>query len=240
MARVASRPRLILLHGTRFDAREWDGYATLIPGATLVPLDLPGHGSRCGEPWSNQAALDQIELAVHAGREAGERVIVCGHSLGGYVATSYAQAHPGVLDGLVLIGATADPTRHPRLTGLYSGFAALLPHVGADRMARIANGVMRGLGARGPLPDASGYAVTSDAWASIIGLAHAEQLTQVHCPVFLLAGQFDQMRVDLTAYAKACRQAYTQVIPRASHLAPLTHRTHVARALADAVKIIMA
>lgn len=102
-------------------------------------------------------------------------------------------------------------------------------------MARFANGVMRGLGAQGPLPDESGYAVTPDAWAPIMARARVDQLTGVRCPVFLMAGQFDQMRLDLCAYADACSQAYTRIIPRASHLAPLTHRAEVAAALRTAI-----
>ncbi len=48
------RPLVILLHGTRFNARSWDGYADLVD-ADLRAVDLPGHGVRAG-------TLDQLAI----------------------------------------------------------------------------------------------------------------------------------------------------------------------------------
>jgi pimeloyl-ACP methyl ester carboxylesterase len=50
-----------------------------------------------------------------------------------------------------------------------------------------------------------------------------------------VAGQFDQLGIDLRAYARHCRDPRVLVIKRASHLAPLTHRGQVAAILRDAV-----
>lgn len=236
---VTVRPLLILLHGTRFDTREWRGYAELVSEAELLALDLPGHGARAGQPYSTEAALAVVEDAVAsvALAEGGDRpVLLGGHSLGGYVAAAYAHRHPRALAGLVLIGATADPSRHPVLVHTYLGFARLLPVVGAERMAVVANGVLRRLGvAAHELPDATGYAVTPQAWAAVVGSAGAAQLEGVDCPVYLVAGQFDQLRIDIGHYARACREPHVRVIPRASHLAPLTHRAEVAAVLREAL-----
>ncbi len=51
------RPLVILLHGTRFNARSWDGYADLVD-ADVRAVDLPGHGwpARTPSPgWSSSA-----------------------------------------------------------------------------------------------------------------------------------------------------------------------------------------
>lgn len=227
---------MILVHGTRLDSSQWDGYEELLSPLGVITVDLPGHGTRAGDPWSWEAALAAIDDAVAAARE--DPVILVGHSLGGYLATDYAAENPWAVDALVLIGATADPSRHPRLAKLYRGFAAILPVVGAERMAGLANMVMRGLRVTGPLPSGAGYAVIPEAWADVLARARVEQMTRVCCPVFLLAGQFDQMRLDLQAYAGACRHAHVQVIPRATHLVPLSHQHAVARALTSAVDLI--
>ncbi|WP_245706769.1 alpha/beta fold hydrolase [Austwickia chelonae] len=232
---MTDRPLLILVHGTRFDARQWRGYDTLVPDAELLPIDLPGHGSRAGDPWDSAAALDVVDDAV---RTAGpdRPIVLAGHSLGGYVATTYAHRHPDRLAALVLVGACADPSKHPRLVYLYTGFARLLPLIGADRMATVANAVMRRLGAQAQdVPDATGYAATPAAWAGVVAEARADQLAPVTCPVYLVAGQYDQLRIDLAAYARACRDGRTRVIPRASHLAPVTHRAQVAEVFREAV-----
>lgn len=229
-----TRPLLVLVHGTRFDAREWTGYAELVPEAELRAVDLPGHGTRAGRPYTSEAALVVVEHAM-ADVEPGRPVVLAGHSLGGYVAAAYAHRHPDRLAGLVLIGATADPSRHPALVHLYVGFARLLPVVGAERMAGFANAVLRRLGlAAEDIPDATGYAVTPQAWAAVVEEARADQLGEVACPVFLVAGQFDQLRIDIDRYAGACREAHIRVLPRASHLAPLTHRAQVAAVLREA------
>lgn len=234
---MANHPRLILLHGTRFDSRQWDPYPALCPGIDLSTLDLPGHGTRIGEPWSMDGAVALLADRVRELAADGAPVLVAGHSLGGYVATRYAQANPYALAGLILIGATADPSRHRFGAGLYSGFARLLPWVGPERMARFTNSVVRLLGAKGELPGSDAYHALGEAWASVMAQARVDQLREVGGPVFLMAGEFDQMRLDLLAYADACPRAYTRIIPGVSHLMPLTHPKQVAAAINEAVAL---
>lgn len=233
---MTTRPLLVLVHGTRFDASQWEGYDHLVPGAQTLAVDLPGHGSRAGESYDTQAALAVVDAAVGSADE-GQPVVLAGHSLGGYVATAYAERHPDALHALVLVGACADPSRHPVLRRLYTGFARVLPAVGAARMAGIANAVMRRLGAEpDDLPDATGYAVLPEAWAAVIAAAGVRQLEQLTCPVFLVAGQFDQLRIDTNAYAAICADPRVRIISRASHFAPITHRDAVAAVLREAVE----
>ncbi len=198
-------------------------------------VDLPGHGSLVGQPWSFEASCAVVDEAL-ADVENHRSVVLAGHSLGGYVAADYARLHPDRLSALVLIGATADPSRHPLLVRLYTGFARLIPVLGAERLSAGTNAGLRLLGLdRGDCPDGTGYAVTPQAWADVIAQARPEGLASLACPVFLVAGQFDQMRIDLRRYARICRDPRARVISRATHLAPLTHRDAVAGVLREAV-----
>lgn len=235
---------MVLVHGTRFDARQWAGYADLLPECDVVTVDLPGHGTRVGEQFTLEAALAVIDTAVKtstthtpaADLEPKPPVVLAGHSLGGYLAAEYARRHPERIAGLGLIGAAADPTRHPRLAWLYKGFAALLPVVGADRMARFANGVFRGLGvASDALPGAEGYRVTRDAWAAVMGMGGIDQVRELDCPVLVVSGQWDQLRIDARRYAGACPSAWVVTVPRATHVFPLTHPQQLACALRQLV-----
>lgn len=226
-------PLLVLVHGTRMDHTQWESYPQLLPEAEIVPVDLPGHGLRVGESFTADSAVAVIAEAV-AGAGPGQPVVLAGHSLGGYMAQVFAVRHPGALRALVLIGASAEPSGP--LTVPYRGFARLLPRVGAHRMARIANRVMRCLGADpADLPGPEGYAVLPEAWQAVFEECRAEQLGQVDCPVVLLNGQFDQMRVHARRYAGAARSARVVTVPRASHLLPLTHPEQVAQVLREAV-----
>lgn len=216
-------PRLVLVHGTRMNAHQWDVYRGLLPGVEIVTPDLPGHGDRVGEEFTREAALATIAEAV--GTDRRRPVVLVGHSLGGYLAMLYAAAHPRAIDRLVLVGATADPASP--LTLVYRGFAAVLPHVGPERMARAVNRLMRVLGVRGEmadaLPDGAAYAALPAAWRLVIDECGPGLLTHVGCPVVLVNGQWDQMRIHARRYAAAAPLAQTVTIPRATHLLPSTH-----------------
>ncbi len=229
------RPALVLVHGTRMNAAQWEPYRALLPDVQLVTVDLPGHGDRVGEEFTAESALSTIDRAVGRARAVAGGVppVLCGHSLGGYLSMTWADQHPGELGGLVLLGATADP--RSRLAGVYRGFARVLPVVGPDRMARAVNAVMRVLGARGEharlLPDGAAYAALPAAWELVMSGGGPQLLTSVDVPVTLVNGQLDQMRLHVGRYAAACRQVRVVTVPRASHLLPATHPEQVAEVL---------
>lgn len=233
MSESAIAPRLVLVHGTRMDASEWQAYPAMLPEAEIVAVDLPGHGSRLAEEFTGEAAVQTIRLAVDGARP-GQPVILAGHSLGGYLAMLYADRHPGTLRALVLIGASAEPVG--ALAGVYRRFADLLPLVGAERMARASNAVMRRLGAgEQSLPGAESYASLPAAWQVVFDECRASLLEQVECPVFLVNGQFDQMRIHARRYAEAGEDTHVITVPRATHLLPITHPDHVAEVLREAL-----
>lgn len=76
---------------------------------TSVAIDLPGHGSRRDERFDLEAAVASVEEHLAA------RPVVCGLSLGGYVAILAADRWPDSIAGLVLSGASAS----------YRGFGGL-------------------------------------------------------------------------------------------------------------------
>src|SRR5699024_10662611 len=132
----------------------------------------------------------------------GQPVVLAGHSLGGYLAMLYAAEHPDSLQALVLIGSSAEPVGP--LAAVYRTFAALLPRVGAQRMASGSNRVMRWFGVcPETLTDAQSYAALPAAWAVVFEECRASLLGEVNCPIFLVNGQFDQMRVHARRYAAA-------------------------------------
>lgn len=223
----------MLVHGTRMDHREWAAYPDLLPAAEVVAVDLPGHGARLGQEFTAGAAMTVIREAVEA-RTPGQRVVLAGHSLGAYLAMLYADRHPSALDALVLVGASAEPVGP--LAGAYRQFAAVLPSVGAERMARVSNAIMRRLGARADeLPGAESYAALPAAWQVVFDECRADLLEQVECPIVLVNGQFDQMRVHVRRFAAAGRDTRVVTVPRATHLLPLTHAGELSDVLRTAL-----
>ncbi|WP_029210731.1 alpha/beta fold hydrolase [Arsenicicoccus bolidensis] len=214
-------PTLVLLHGTRMNAGFWRDYPALLPGVRVVTPDLPGHGSRGAEDFTWEGALATVEQAL----PADGPVVLAGHSLGGYVAMSYAAAQPHRLAGLGLVGATGVPAGAG--AAVYRGFARLVPVVGSARMAHVANGVMRRLAGGRDISqvtdDGQGYAAMPAAWSAVMAQCGPHLLGGLDIPVLLLNGGLDQMRLGVRAYAAACPAAQVVTVPRATHFLPLTH-----------------
>jgi pimeloyl-ACP methyl ester carboxylesterase len=149
----------------------------------------------------------------------------------------WAAEHPHDLGALVLIGATADPVGP--LTGVYRGFARALPHLDPERTARWMNVIFRRLGARGEhadlLPDGAGYAALPAAWQLVIDECGPGLLREVDCPVWLVNGQLDQMRLHVHRFADAAPDPRVVTVRRATHLMPATHPEQVAAVLRAAV-----
>jgi len=100
---------LLLLHAFPLDHRMWSGQEPLADSLRLIVPDQRGFGrSRdAGGPESvEQLADDAVALldALHV----REPAIVCGCSMGGYVAQHVAVRHPGRVRALVLVDTKLD------------------------------------------------------------------------------------------------------------------------------------
>jgi two-component system response regulator DesR len=140
------RTRLVLVHGSRLSATQWVPQTTRLadaadvhPWLEVVTPDLPGHGGRSHEPFTLDRAVGALAAAVEA--EPGpDLVVLAGHSLGGYVAATYAATFPRRLDGLVLLGSAAVPRGAG--AAAYRAVAALTERAGPDRMTRVNDRVL--------------------------------------------------------------------------------------------------
>lgn len=102
-----ARP-IVFVHGAMFTRKMWTPQIdALSEEFRVIALDLPGHGAREDETFRMEPALDLLDEVVET--LAGGRAILVGLSLGGYVSTEYASRHPEKVDGLVLVGSSANP-----------------------------------------------------------------------------------------------------------------------------------
>jgi pimeloyl-ACP methyl ester carboxylesterase len=101
---------ILLIHGFAGSKHYWD---KIIPDLAneyrVIAPDLPGHGeSGMGKGRNSiedmastiKELLDQLGL---------DRVILFGHSLGGYITLAFAELYPQYLKGLSLVHSTANP-----------------------------------------------------------------------------------------------------------------------------------
>lgn len=113
----------VLLRGLTRESRHWGDFTQQLASATeqnVVALDLPGNGTLSADtsPASVAGLLEAVRLQINE-RGIALPVKVLALSLGGMVATHWAQRYPDEVTRLVLINTSMRP---------FSGFAErLLP-----------------------------------------------------------------------------------------------------------------
>ena len=110
---VGSGPTVALLHGFGEDGKVWDELIPHLKGPyrLLIP-DIPGSGrspirlDRSTMPSIDALADSLLALLSSENTQKG-KVILTGHSMGGYLALSIAARFPEIVGGLALVHSTA-------------------------------------------------------------------------------------------------------------------------------------
>jgi pimeloyl-ACP methyl ester carboxylesterase len=97
---------VVLVHGVGGSHLYWPRELQRLPSATVLALDLPGHGRSDG-PGCNTIESYRDALVGFLDATATQRAVIVGHSMGGAVALLAALTHPQRVAGLVLIGTGA-------------------------------------------------------------------------------------------------------------------------------------
>lgn len=99
---------VVLLHGFLENKTMWDKYiTTLAKNHRVIAIDLLGHGeSEClGYVHVMEDQADMVFAVLTALRI--RKVVLVGHSLGGYVALAFAEIYPHYSKGLFLLNSTS-------------------------------------------------------------------------------------------------------------------------------------
>ncbi|MGN6360066.1 MAG: alpha/beta fold hydrolase, partial [Thermomicrobiales bacterium] len=127
----AGRP-ILLLHGLRDQAHEWDTIAPLLrPLGRVIALDQRGHGASSHPPTGYAPEDFAADLAAFCAALALPASVVIGHSLGGRTAYLHAADHPEQVIALAVIdiGADAAPATIPgAIAALQAGYGPFQTH----------------------------------------------------------------------------------------------------------------
>ena len=111
---------LLLLHGLGLNCTIWNPLVSLFAGqARFITPDLRGHGQTA--LGSGDGTLEQFadDLAALCDFLKLYRVVLAGHSMGGYIALAFLERHPQRLSGLAMVATNAradsDEKRRERL-----------------------------------------------------------------------------------------------------------------------------
>jgi pimeloyl-ACP methyl ester carboxylesterase len=224
---AAGGPLVIAFHGAVANRKTWLPLARALPSEVeLWCPDLPGHGSRRGEPFVFARAL----AAVHAlvARAAPRRPLLAGDSLGGYVALAAAAHLPdggrGALAGVAAGGCSWSMTGAggalarasdvpPQLVETLLG-TARFEDAGAALLARLTDPETAAAIARAGLRLAS----RGESLRELAGVDVVELAARLGVPLAIVNGAFDwPTRAGESAMLRAARDARLFVSPRSGH-----------------------
>jgi pimeloyl-ACP methyl ester carboxylesterase len=103
---------LVLLHGYLESSEIWESFAEKLSAAcTVVSVDLPGHGH--SDVFGSVHTMEFIASVIKELLDSLkiQKALICGHSLGGYVALAILELYPEYLSGYCLFHSHpfADP-----------------------------------------------------------------------------------------------------------------------------------
>lgn len=118
---VDSKPTVVFLHGFLESSEIWSDFLHDFPtDYQIFCPNLPGYGPDATPPtdYSLEATAEFVQHYLANGE--AHRVLLVGHSMGGFVALAFAEKYPGQVAGLCLFHSSAsaekeeDHERHQR------------------------------------------------------------------------------------------------------------------------------
>ncbi len=106
---------IVLLHGFLENQTMWNSFIPeLAKKYRVITIDQLGHGETgcIGYIHSMEDMADAVHAVLHELRI--RKVILAGHSMGGYVALAFAELYPDMVKGIVLQNSTARPDSDER------------------------------------------------------------------------------------------------------------------------------
>ncbi|MEA2536518.1 MAG: hypothetical protein QOF11_752 [Chloroflexota bacterium] len=228
-------PAIVLVHGTRMSRGMWHPQlAALQGGFRVIALDLPGHGALRDREFDWDEAVEDIARVID--EAAGGRAVVCGLSLGGYLAIDLAARYPERVAGLVISGASAEPSGRFFPMAI-RWLAGVMDRTSGPRLDRINRTWFRQryspATANAILAGGFGYQAGAAALYGLIGREARTAFAAYPGPKLILNGQLDlPFRLGQRGFLRAARDARVVVLPGATHLANLDRPSAYSAALA--------
>lgn len=224
---------IVLLHGIGVTRRQWlPQIRDLSDEFRVVAADLPGHGALAGRRFSLDEAAAHVAGVIE--EAAGERALVVGLSLGGYVGIELARTRPGLAAGLALTGCSANPRG---VLAVIPSTVRLFTRAVGGRWLTMVNEVnfRARYGdelAREQIEAGFFFQAMQDGLRALGGKNFIRKLREYPGPVLILNGERDALyRVEEVLFLAAAREGMLQLVRGAGHVANLEAPDAYTRAL---------
>jgi pimeloyl-ACP methyl ester carboxylesterase len=223
---------LLFIHGFPFDHRMWRHQVAAFPETQRIAPDLRGAGANRGpearEEYSMHTYATDLVRLLDNGHI--DQAVICGLSMGGYIAFELLRRFPGRVRAAILCNtkASADSLEAKQ------GRDAMMQRARMEGASGIARELVPKLLARPPRPELAREVtemISRQPVSGIVGALHAMRgrpdstplLGQIRVPVLVLAGDNDQIvpAAGMEEMARAIPGAQFVLIRGSGHLSPL-------------------
>lgn len=229
---------LLLLHAFPLDHGMWEAQEPLADSVRLIVPDQRGFGgSRDARPIASIAAMADDAVAVLDALHVREPAVVCGVSMGGYVAQHVAARHPDRVRALVLCDTKLDADT-PEARAGRATLAAKVGRLGTSILADTMLGKLlaqsaeaRGLPRRQAIEGLLRRLIASQTPAAVQSSLEAmggrpdmtDAMRRLAVPALLVVGAEDSFTPPETMQRmeSLIPNARLLIVPRAGHLVPL-------------------
>ncbi len=234
---------ILFLHGFPLDHTIWNPVIPLLEDrARLILPDLRGHGQTSSPDGVYQMAEIAEDMVQFIDELGIEKVILVGHSMGGYAALAFAKNHPSRLAGLGLVSTQAAADSPERRAGRY----ATIREVETNGTGKLADSMSARLTTRPELIPMIRRIILATNPAgihgSLMGMAErpdmTDQLSMIKVPAVVIAGEADQINPleKSEEMARLMPEGRLVVVPGAGHMPMLENPRVVAKAIAGLFK----
>jgi pimeloyl-ACP methyl ester carboxylesterase len=238
-------PAILFVHGFPLDRTMWRHVIATLSGWQRIAPDLRGMGLS-ETPENGYSMADYADdLATLLSALRLEKAVVCGLSMGGYIAFEMFRRYRDRVAGLILINTRAEPDNETAMKGR-DNMISLVERDGASALADLMMPKLLGPSSMAAMPRVVDHVRTMICGTPTKGLVGALKamreredstslLPTIDVPTLVVGGRDDQLMPVSTArqLASGIHGAQFTLIPEAGHVIPLEQPIALSRVVGE-------